>query len=571
LAGLTGGVIVLPQGVAFAMIAGLPPIYGLYTAMVTPVIAALFGSSWHLISGPTTTISLVVFATLKGMAVPGTPEYIEMALILTLLAGAFQLGMGLARFGSLVNFVSHSVVVAFTAGVALLIAVGQLKYILGVSVPDGLAFNETVAFIARNFYAVNPWPLIVAMFTIAVALLIKYIWPRWPNFFTAMILASVLAYFLDADARGIALLGEMKGGFPPFHIPNVSVYDLERLGTGALAVALLGLLEAVAIGRSVALKTGQKIDSNQEFIGQGLSNMVGSIFSSYAGTGSFTRSGINHAAGARTPMAAVFAALILFLIVLFVAPLTAYLPVATMGGVILIVAYNLLDVKEIKKILRCSKGEATVLIVTLMGTLFFDLEFAIFAGVFLSLFFYLRRTSKPNIAVMAPSQEGSRHHFINIVRQPGLKECPQLRIVRIDGPLFFGAIDHVDHFFSDLRESEVKNVLIMADGINYVDLAGAEWLAHEAKRWREQGGDLYMTGLKIIAQSVLRRSGMKDAIGEDHFFPTKKKAIAHIYSHLDVHVCRACTHRIFWECQQDERLSSDLVPADIALEKVRPS
>lgn len=569
MAGLTGGIIVLPQGVAFAMIAGLPPIYGLYTAMVTPVIAALFGSSWHLISGPTTTISLVVFATLKGLAVPGTPEYIEMALILTLLAGAFQFGMGLARFGSLVNFVSHSVIVAFTAGVALLIAVGQMKYILGVSVPDGLSFNETVVFIVRNFQEVNPWPLIIAVFTMVIALTIKYFWPRWPNFFTSMILASVLAYLLNAEERGIALLGEMKGGFPPFHIPNVTVSSLEMLGTGALAVALLGLLEAVAIGRSVALKTGQKIDTNQEFIGQGLSNMVGSIFSSYAGTGSFTRSGINHVAGARTPMAAVFAALILFIIVLFVAPLTAFLPVATMGGVILIVAYNLIDVKEIKKIIVCSKGETTVLIVTLLGTLFFDLEFAIFSGVLLSLFFYLRRTSKPHIAIMAPDQKDSRHKLINIVRQAGIKECPQLRIVRIDGSLFFGAIDHIDGFFNDLRESGVKNVLIMAEGINYVDLAGAEWLYHEAELWKEGGGNLYVAGLKIIAQGILHRSGIKEAIGEEHFFSTKKKAIEYIYGSLDVEICKACTHRIFWECQQDPVLNDIEIQPDAAIKPSR--
>jgi sulfate permease, SulP family len=558
IAGLTGGIIVLPQGVAFAMIAGLPPIYGLYTAMVTPVIAALFGSSWHLISGPTTTISLVVFASLKGLAVPGSPEYIDMVLVLTFLAGAFQLGMGLARFGSLVNFVSHSVVIAFTAGAALLIMSSQLKYILGLTMPHGLSFQDTLVFLVKNFTTFNPWVLLVALITLVVALTIKRFWPRFPNLLSGMIVASTAAYFIGASDKGIALIGEMQGGFPPFRIPKLSMDNMDQLGSSALAIALLGLLEAVAIGRAIAVKTGQKIDANQEFIGQGLSNVVGSFFSAFAGTGSFTRSGVNHVSGAQTPISAIFAALILFVIVLFVGPLAAYLPIATMGAVILIVAYNLVDFKEIKRIILCSKSETTVLIATLSGTLFFDLEFAIFIGVFLSLFFYLRRTSKPHIALMAPNQGDSRHHFINIVRDTEVKECPQLHIVRIDGSLFFGAIDHIDSFFVDLREHEAKHVLLLAEGINFVDLAGAEWLANESVRWRKRGGDLYIANLKIIAQDILQRSGIKDSIGQDHFFSNKKEALAFIYGRLDKDICRACKNRIFWECKSDPTINEGI-------------
>lgn len=553
-AGITGGIIVLPQGVAFAMIAGLPPIYGLYTAMVTPIIAGLFGSSWHLISGPTTAISLVIFASLRGLAEPGSPEFIELALVLTFLAGAFQLGMGLARFGNLVNFVSHSVVVAFTAGAALLIAVSQLGHILGVPIPRGMAFHETIAHLISHAHLINGWVFLVAAVTLSLAVFIKRTWPRWPHFFTSMIVASVLTYFLGAAERGIPLVGEMPASLPSFRLPALSLGNMEKLGSSAFAVALLGLMEAVAIARSVAVKTGQRLDSNQEFIGQGLSNVVGSFFSSYAASGSFTRTGVNHVAGAQTPMAAVFAALFLMLLVLFVAPLAAFLPIAAMGGVILFVAYNLVDVKEIRKIIQSSKGETTVLIATFIGTLFFDLELAIYVGVFLSLFFYLRRTSKPHIAVMAPNQEDSRHHFLNIVRQEGMKECPQLKVVRIDGSLFFGAIDHIDQYFSDLRDSGIRNVLILAEGINYVDLAGAEWLAQESQRWRSAGGDLYVTGLKIIAQGVLVRSGIKQQIGTDHFFSTKKAALAFIYARLDRQACAACQQRIFWECQKDSAL-----------------
>ena len=566
-AGLTGGVIVLPQGVAFAMIAGLPPIYGLYTAMITPVVAALFGSSWHLISGPTTAISLVIFATLKNFAEPGSPEFIDLALTLTFLAGAFQLGMGLARFGNLVNFVSHSVVVGFTAGAALLIAVSQLKHVLGIPVASGLPFHDTVAYFFTHAHEFNPWVFLVAMVTLGLAILIKRLWPRWPHFFTSMIIASTLAWFLGAAEKGIALVGEMPSGLPPFRLPDMSITNIEALGTSAFAVALLGLMEAVAIARSVAVKTGQRLDSNQEFVGQGLSNVVGSFFSAYAGSGSFTRTGVNHISGARTPLAAVFAAAFLTLLVLFVAPLTAYLPIAAMGGVILFVAYNLIDVHEINKVLRSSASETTVLIATFVATLFFHLEFAIYIGVFLSLFFYLRRTSRPHIAVMAPSQDHQRRQFYNLVRQPHLQECPQLKIIRVDGSLFFGSIDHIAQTFADLREEGYRHILVLAEGINYIDLAGAEWLGQEAARWQKEGGGLWVVGLKIIAQDVLVRSGMREQIGEDHFFVTKKQALTVLYSHMDKGICATCDKRIFRECQEDPALLRDkgqLLEASVA-------
>ncbi|MCB9314383.1 MAG: SulP family inorganic anion transporter [Lewinellaceae bacterium] len=554
LAAMTGAIIVLPQGVAFAMIAGLPPIYGLYTAMIPPIIAALFGSSWHLISGPTTTISLIVFATLSVLAEPGTMEYVNLAIVLAFIAGSFRLLMGLARFGTLVNFVSSSVVVGFTAGAALLIGISQLKHVLGLKMPNGLAFHDTVGYIITHFTLINPWILLVAGLTMVIALVLKRWVKKVPPFLTGMVVASVVTYFLGAADKGIPLVGQMPAHLPPFRVPDLTLANITKLGSSGFAIALLGLIEATAIGRSIALRSQQRLDSNQEFIGQGLAYIVGSFFSCYPGSGSFTRSGVNFDAGAKTPLAAVFASLMLILIVLFIAPLSAYLPIAAMGGVILIVAYNLINFQEIKKVIRASGSEATVLIATFLATLFFELEFAIYIGIFLSLFFYLRRTSKPHIAIMAPDQKDVRHHFLNTERQDHIAQCPQLKVVRIDGSLFYGAIDHIEGFFEALRDEGTHRVLLLADGINFVDLAGAEWLLHESERLRSRGGDLYITGMKIVAQDILFRSGIKEQIGTDHFFSTKKQALAAIYPLLDPARCEQCTARIFWECQQDDRL-----------------
>ena len=304
LAGLTGAIIVLPQGIAFAAIAGMPPIYGLYTAMITPIVAALFGSSMHLISGPTTAISLVIFGTVSKFAVPESTEYIQFVLTLTLLAGIFQFGMGLARLGVLVNFVSHSVVVGFTAGAAILIATSQLGKVLGIIIPREGDFLGKWYHIFTGLPETNYYVFGIAIFTLLIALLITKFIPKVPNLLVAMIAGSTLAFFIGGADHGVALVGKLDAQLPPFSLPDFARLEIEELVPYAFAIALLGLIEAVAIGKSIASKSGQRIDGNQEFIGQGLSNIVGSFFSSYAGSGSFTRSGVNYSAGAKTPMAA---------------------------------------------------------------------------------------------------------------------------------------------------------------------------------------------------------------------------------------------------------------------------
>lgn len=550
MAGVTGAIIVLPQGVAFAMIAGLPPIYGLYTAMITPVIAALFGSSYHLISGPTTAISIVVYATISQYVPPEqVNEYVALTLVLTFLAGAIQFAMGLARLGTLVNFVSHTVVIGFTAGAAILIATSQMQHILGLELAGGHAFWESWVEIFQHLGDINPYVFLVGGGTLLMAVLIKKYIPRVPYMLAAMVLGSVLALLIGGESKGIQLVGEMPVQLPPFGIPDLTYKNLRMLAPDAFAVALLGLIEAVAIARSIATHTQQRIDGNQEFIGQGLSNLVAAFFSSYAGSGSFTRSGVNYSAGAKTPLSAIFAAILLMLILLFVAPLTAYLPMPAMGGIILLVAYNLIDFHHIKTIFKASRLETTVLLVTFFATLFLDLQVAIYAGVIFSLIFYLQRTSKPNIAVLAPDPDDDRRRFTNLVRKHGLQECPQLKIVRIDGSLYYGAVDHVANFFAELREDgEQHSVLIVANGINLIDLAGAEWLGQEAFNWRARGGDLYISGLKRTAQDVLANSGMKEKVGEDHFYNTKKVAVREIFKDLHADKCERCTARIFQEC-----------------------
>ncbi len=554
LAGLTGAVIVLPQGIAFATIAGLPPEYGLYTAMVTPIIAALFGSSRHLISGPTTAISIVIFSAVSHHATPGSPEFIKLALTMTFLAGAYQFGFGIARLGSLVNFVSHTVVVGFTAGAAILIATSQMKHVFGVEIPRGESFAHTWGDIFHEIGNINHYVLAVAIVTLLVAIGIRKLSPKAPHLLIALIAGGLLALLLGGEQNGIRLVGAIPAHLPPMSMPDFSMDTIRQLAPEAFAVALLGLIEAVSIARSVAAKSHQRIDGNQEFIGQGLSNMVGSFFSSYAGSGSFTRSGINYAAGAVTPMSAIFAAVSLMLIVLLIAPLTAYIPVAAMGGVILLVAWNLIEFGQIKHLVHASRSEAGILIVTFLATLFLELEFAIYIGVLLSLVIFLSRTSTPDIAVLAPDRDDPKGKLVRVDNKP-VPQCPQLRILRIDMSIYFGSINHIQNKLSEISEIQgIKHILLVMPSVNFIDVAGAEILAQEAKALQEKGGGLYFCAMKGRVWQFMAYGGFIREIGAEHFFDTKPEAIHRIYERLDRKICAECNTRIFYECQHDPKL-----------------
>lgn len=549
LAGLTGAVIVLPQGIAFATIAGLPPEYGLYTAMVTPIIAALFGSSRHLVSGPTTAISIVVFSAVSHHAEPGTAEFVMMALTLTFLAGVYQLAFGLARLGSLVNFVSHTVVIGFTAGAAILIATSQMKHITALVIPKGESFLHIWLDVFNGLGDIDIFVLLIAIATLVVALISKKIMPKIPYLLVGMVTGSLLAVFLRDYTDGIKLVGQIPAQLPPLSSPEFSLQTIKMLAPEAFAVALLGLIEAVSISRAVATKSNQRIDASQEFIGQGLSNIIGSFFSSYAGSGSFTRSGVNYEAGARTPLSAIFAAIMLMLIVLLIAPLTAYLPIAAMGGVILLVAYNLIDFHHIRQTLTFSKSESSILLTTFFATLFLELEFAIYLGVLLSLILFLAKTSTPRIPTLSMDTSDDKRKLINISKKP-VNQCPQLKIIRIDMSIYFGSINHIQKRIAKIVESQrIYHILIVSSGINFIDLAGAEALVTENNRLKEHDGGLYFVGLKSTVYEFAARSYFIKKIGNDHFFDHKSQAIRELYKRLDKSVCSTCNARIFDECQ----------------------
>lgn len=551
LAGLTGAVVVLPQGVAFATIAGMPPEYGLYAGIVPAIVAALWGSSWHLVSGPTTAASIVVFTSLSAFAEPASADYVRLALTLTLMVGILQLAMGLARLGSLVNFISHSVVVGFTAGAAFLIAANQFKNFFGIDIARGLHFHEMLGTLLLNIEHANPFVTGVAVATLILGLAVRHWFPRFPYMIAAMVGGSLIAYALNLllgpQATGIGTVGALPTGLPPLSMPDFSLATIKELAPVTLAATLFALTEAVSIARSLGARTHQHIDGNQEFIGQGLSNIAGSFFSAYVATGSFNRSGLNFQAGAKTPLAAVFAGVLLAGVVVLVAPLAAYLPNAAMAAILFLVAWGLIDFHAIRTVMRTSRSETGVLAVTFFSTLFLELEFAIMAGVLLSLGLYLNRTSRPRVLTRVPDPRTPGRSFVS---DPSLPECPQIKLVRLDGSLFFGAVSHVAETLAKMEEKnpQQRHLAIVASGVNFIDVAGAELLEQEAERRRALGGGLYLIRIKPGVCEPLTRGGYLEEIGKENLFTGKTEAIAWATSRVDPEICRTCTARIFREC-----------------------
>jgi sulfate permease, SulP family len=385
-AGLTGAIVVLPQGVAFATLAGMPPVFGLYAAMIPCVIAALFGSSRVMVTGPANAISLTVLAIIAPLAAPETPRYVELVITLAFMVGVWQLLLGFARAGKLINFVSHTVIVGFTAGAAVLIVNSQIRNFFGVDITRGANVWQTIQQFIAHASDVKPIPVLVGVLTLLAAILWQPLNRKVPAMLVAVIVGSVTAAVakLIDPVFAIKTVDALPGALPPLSRPDLSLATLQDLLVPSIAMTLLALAEAVSIAQALAIRRKEKLDGNQEFFGQGLANVIGSFFSAYPASGSFNRSGVNVAAGAVTPFSAIMASVFLVAILVFVAPLARFLPLAAVAAILFLVAWNLVDKREIAHLLH-DKYERITLLGTFFATLLMPLEWSILLGVAVSL------------------------------------------------------------------------------------------------------------------------------------------------------------------------------------------
>jgi len=568
LAGVLGAVLVLPQGIAFATMAGLPPEYGLYTAVVPCIIAALFGSSWHVMSGPTNANSLALFAMLSPLALAFSPAYIQMALVVTVMVGVMQWLIGALRLGSLANFISPAALFGFTSGAAVLIAVHALPDLLGLTAAAQPGSAALLRHVAGQLDAVQPVALVAAAVTLFVAVALRRWFPHWPYMLAGLAGATLISSYLMPQVlpvetmQGLRTVGSIAVPWPKLVLPQVSWAQVPELLGLAFALTIVALGQAISIAKAVAARSGQRIDTNREFRGQGLSNIVGGFFSSYVSCGSMNRSMPNLQAGARTPLAAVFSALLLLALVALSAPLLAQIPMAALAALLLLVAASLLDAPRWRQLLRLDRTEFGVALATTIATVTIRLEMAILLGTLLSLMSFLYRTSHPAMRTMGFDSTRADRQFVVIdeaaTPEPAasaaghaLPECPQLKLLRMEGEVYFGATQHVADTLHDLRHAPQpqKHLLVMGKSMNFIDLAGAELWEAELTARRAMGGDLYFHRPRPEVIRLWATTGFTRLLGPEHQFPDKRTAIATIFTKLDPEICRSCKARVFWECQ----------------------
>lgn len=549
IAGLTVAVIMLPQAIAFALIAELPPEMGLYAAILGAIFGGLWGSSHQLQTGPTNTTSLLVLSTLIVIATPGTPTYLVAASLLALMVGFFRLIMGVARLGVMVNFVSDAVIVGFTAGAGLLIFFNQLRHLFGLEFASAPGLAATIQRFIANLPSTNAITLAIGLGTIAVLLLLRRFAPRLPGPLLVMVLTSLIVGLFGLARAGVDVIEQLPSGLPPLtEVLRVDPGLVTDLLSGALAVAAIGLVESMSIARVIASQTRQPLDSNQEFVGQGFANLASGFFSGYPVSGSFTRSAVNFEAGARTAMASVMAGLMVLAGMLLLAPLGRYIPLAALAGVLILTAFGLIDIPEMKRIWRSGHADRWIMVATLLATLLLPLQYAVLSGIAVSLVYYLLKTSEPRVRTVLPDPS-----FSYLVPSSDGPTCPQFGIIEVLGDLYFGAVHHVeDCIRENLAEHPSQRFLLLRmHASEHLDISGIHALEGIVDAYRERNGDVFISRARGPVRQLMRSAGFEDYLGTGNFVERDQDAIGHIFHRvLDPAICiYECPVRAFRECQ----------------------
>ena len=527
IAGITVALVLVPQSMAYAQLAGLPAYYGLYASFLPGIVAALFGSSRQLATGPVAVVSLMTNAALEPLAL--TPDmYVAYAIALALMVGIFQVVLGALRLGVLVDFLSHPVVIGFTNAAAIIIATSQLSKIFGVVVDKGEHHYDTVWNVIVAATSETHMPtLAMGLLAIAIMALLKKFTPKLPNVLIAVVITTLLSIFLDYEDAGGKVVGVVPAGVTMPSIPTGLSWDiLVQLITTAVIISIIGFMEAISIAKAMAARTRQRLDPNQELIGQGLSNLVSGLFQGYAVSGSFSRSAVNINAGAITGFSAVVTGLAVGATLMFLTPLLYHLPQATLAAVIMMAVINLVKIEPIIYAWRVQPHDGIVAIVTFVLTLIVapHLETGIVTGVLLSLGLFLFRTMRPRISVLSRDPDGTLRD--SEVRQ--LATCDNISIIRFDGPLFFANTGYFNDTILDRVASKpgLRFVIIDAEGINEIDATGEEMLHELDKR-------LQSAGIELLIARAMKRTGFIEAMGTERFFRLRTHAMEYAWARLE--------------------------------------
>lgn len=527
-AGFIVAIMLIPQGMAYAMLAGLPPVIGLYASTIPLLIYALFGSSRHLALGPVAMVSLLVYSGVSPLATPNTNEYISLVLLLMLMVGMIQFLLGVFRLGFLVNFMSQAVISAFTSAAAIIIAFSQLGNLLGLSIENKQVFLVVLE-IAKKIKETNILALSIGLGSILLLLLLKRHAKKFPGPLLVVVLSTFVVYGFQLQDLGLSIVGEVPRGLAKGSIPLISLERILDLLPAALTISFIAFMESIAMAKAIARRENYKIEPNKELIGLGLANVGGAFFSGYPVTGGFSRSAVNYQAGARTPLATMITALLIMLSLLFFTSFFYYLPQAVLAAIIILAVYSLIDFKEASYLFSLNKIDGWTWIITFTATLFIGIEGGILIGITFSLLSLIGRSAYPNLVELGFVKD--KNSFRNIKKYDEAIREEEMIVLRLDGSLYFANIGRLEEQVCRkvCEKQAAKWVILDFSGVNYTDSFALRGLKELMKTCQEKRGVKFsFTRLKGPVMDQFKRANLISLYGKDKHYPTNLAAVESI-------------------------------------------
>ncbi|MGB0527522.1 MAG: SulP family inorganic anion transporter [Flavobacteriaceae bacterium] len=536
-AGLTVGVMLIPQGMAYAMIAGLPPVFGLYAAFIPQLIYALMGTSGKLGVGPVAMDSLLVASGLGALSLSGIDQYIQMAVFLALFMGAIQVLMGLLKMGFLVNFLSKPVISGFTSAAALIIGMSQLKHLLGTDIERSNQIQHLLYNAFLTIDQIHLGTLTIGIIGILGILILKKINPRIPAALVVTILGILAVWGFGMEQTGVKIVSNVPSGLPELSLPSEFVLsNVNELFPIALTLALVAFMEAISVAKAVEDEHSKlNLRPNQELIALGFANVIGSFFQSYPTTGGFSRTAVNNQTGASTPMSLIISAAVVGATLLFLTPLFYYLPNAVLASIIMVAVFGLIDLKYPKRLWAYRKDEFGLLVFTFLVTLTVGITQGILFGILLSLLLMVYRTAQPHYAVLGNIKGSKYYRNINRFKED-VDEDTEVLIFRFDAQLYFGNKDFFKSEISaqiETRKEGLKSIIINAESMNYIDSSGVFMLDKLLEKLQKQGYKVYIAGAIGPVRDIIKNSGLEERIGSNFLFENTYEAHLFIKQNIE--------------------------------------
>lgn len=518
-AGLAVGVMLIPQGMAYAVLAGLPPVYGLYAALVPIIIYGLMGTSKQLAIGPVAMISLLIIAGVGAFADAGTEKFIMLAILTAFGVGVTQFLMGIFRMGFLINFLSHPVLSGFTSAAAVIIAVSQLPNLLGLSLPSTSFILHTFINIVNNISDIHTQTAIMGMLSIMILLLLKSWKGAFPSALFVVLIGIVLTYLFNLHEYGLPIVGEIPTGLPNFNISWLNMTDFWMLVPLIMIISLVGFMESIAVAKALATKEGQKIDANQELIALGTANIGGSFFQAFPSAGGFSRTAMNYQAGAKSGLSSIVSAGLVALTLLFLTPIFYYLPTTILAAIIIVAVTTLFDSKEISYLWRTDRLDLSLFGLTFLSTLLIGIEQGITVGIIVTLMIVIFKSTKPHIAILG--RLGTSNIYKNIERYKEAREVEGFLIIRFDSQLYFANADYLRDKIEQVllgKNNQIHTIIFDASAIPSADSTGMHMLEKLVENLEDKNIHFYITGALGPLRDILKKAGLIDKIGHQNFY-----------------------------------------------------